>query len=118
MFLKRLGILSAEMPPHGDGRASQYHYPADALAEALEVSESGFGAHRDRQNGDLRQSEVEGAICARWVIAPVSTGQVPRQRFWACHLPPLNWRGGRGGHLWDIVKKALETPEEQKHADD
>jgi hypothetical protein len=23
-------------------------------------------------------------------------------------------RGGRGGHLWDIVKKALETPEEQK----
>ena len=28
------------------------------------------------------------------------------------------WRGGRGGHLWDIVKKALETPEEQKHADD
>ena len=25
------------------------------------------------------------------------------------------WRGGRGGHLWDI---ALETPEEQKHADD
>jgi hypothetical protein len=33
-------------------------------------------------------------------------------------LLPLNWRGGRGGHLWDIVKKALETPEEQKHADD
>jgi len=28
------------------------------------------------------------------------------------------WRGGRGGHLWDIVKKALETPEEQKQPDD
>ncbi|HEY5813147.1 MAG TPA: hypothetical protein VIT23_10915 [Terrimicrobiaceae bacterium] len=28
------------------------------------------------------------------------------------------WRGGRGGHLWDIVRKALETPEEEKHADD
>lgn len=27
-------------------------------------------------------------------------------------------RGGRGGHLWDIVKKALETPEEQKRPDD
>jgi hypothetical protein len=27
-------------------------------------------------------------------------------------------RGGRGGHLWDIVKKALETPEEQKQPDD
>ena len=28
------------------------------------------------------------------------------------------WRGGRGGHLWEIVKKALETREEQKHPDD
>jgi hypothetical protein len=26
--------------------------------------------------------------------------------------------GGRGGHLWEIVKKALETPEEQKQPDD
>ncbi len=24
------------------------------------------------------------------------------------------WKGGRGGHLWDIVKGALETPEEAK----
>ena len=28
------------------------------------------------------------------------------------------WRGGRGGHLWDIVKPALETPEEEKQPDD
>ena len=28
------------------------------------------------------------------------------------------WRGGRGGHLWDIVKTALETPEERKQPDD
>jgi hypothetical protein len=28
------------------------------------------------------------------------------------------WRGGRGGHLWEIVKKALETPEDQKYPDD
>ena len=26
--------------------------------------------------------------------------------------------GGRGGHLWEIVQKALETPEEQKQPDD
>ena len=24
------------------------------------------------------------------------------------------WRGGRNGHLWNLVKSALETPEEQK----
>ena len=28
------------------------------------------------------------------------------------------WRGGRGEHLWDIVKKVLETPEECKQSDD
>jgi hypothetical protein len=28
------------------------------------------------------------------------------------------WRGGRGEILWDIVRKALETPEEQKQADE
>ena len=28
------------------------------------------------------------------------------------------WRGGRGGHLWEIVRKTLETPEEQKQPDD
>jgi hypothetical protein len=28
------------------------------------------------------------------------------------------WRGGRGGHLWEIVKIALETSEEQKQLDD
>ena len=28
------------------------------------------------------------------------------------------WRGERGGHLWDIVKRALETPEEHKQPDD
>ena len=26
--------------------------------------------------------------------------------------------GGRGGHLWDIVRPALETPEEEKQSDD
>ncbi len=102
------------MPPHG-WKSVPVSLSADALAEALEVNESGFDAHHGRQNGDVRQSKVQGA---RRVIAPVRTGQVPRQRFWACHLLPLNWRRGRGGHLWDIVKKALETPEGQKHADD
>jgi hypothetical protein len=28
------------------------------------------------------------------------------------------WRGSRGGHLWDIVKKALERPDEQDQPDD
>ncbi len=28
------------------------------------------------------------------------------------------WRGGSGGHLWGIVKNALERPEQQKQPDD
>lgn len=28
------------------------------------------------------------------------------------------WKGGRGGHLWNLVKQALETPEEHKTAKD
>ena len=37
----------------------QHQYPADALAEALEVSESGFSAHRDKQNGQRRKEDAE-----------------------------------------------------------
>ena len=37
----------------------QHQYGADALAEALEVSESGFAAHRGKQNGQRWKQDAE-----------------------------------------------------------
>lgn len=39
--------------------ASQY--PADALAEAIEVSESGFAAHRRKAQRPRRQCDAQAA---------------------------------------------------------
>ena len=47
----------------------------------------------------------------------ILTGAVPSAKDGTA-VVETTWRGGRGGHLWDIVKKALETPEEQKYPDD
>ena len=57
------------------------------------------------QAEDLRRSEE------------ILTGAIPSAKE-GLVVVETTWRGGRGGHLWDIVKKALETPEEQKHPDD
>ena len=57
------------------------------------------------QAEDLRRSEE------------ILTGAIPSAKD-GLVVVETRWRGGRGGHLWEIVKKALETPEEQKHADD
>jgi hypothetical protein len=54
---------------------------------------------------DLRRSEE------------ILTGAIPSAKDGTI-VVETTWRGGRGGHLWDIVKKALETPEEQKQPDD
>ena len=54
---------------------------------------------------DLRRSEE------------ILTGALPSAKDGTI-VVETTWRGGRGGHLWDIVKKALETPEEQKQPDD
>lgn len=35
------------------------HYPTDALAETLEVSESGFGAHRRKAQRPRRQRDAQ-----------------------------------------------------------
>jgi hypothetical protein len=66
----------------------------------LWISEWGFV-----QCEDLRRSEE------------ILTGAIPSAKDGTIVLE-TTWRGGRGGHLWDIVKKALETPEEQKQPDD
>jgi hypothetical protein len=57
------------------------------------------------QAEDLRRSEE------------ILTGAIPSAKD-GLVVVETTWRGGRGGHLWEIVKKALETPEEQKHTDD
>jgi hypothetical protein len=64
----------------------------------LWISEWGFV-----QCEDLRRSEE------------ILTGAIPSAKDGTI-VVETTWRGGRGGHLWDIVKKALETPEEQKRA--
>ena len=66
----------------------------------LWISEWGFV-----QCEDLRRSEE------------ILTGAIPSAKD-GIVIVETSWRGGRGGHLWDIVKKALETPEEQKQPDD
>jgi len=37
----------------------QHQYGADALSEALDVSESGFAAHRGKQNGERWNEDAE-----------------------------------------------------------
>jgi hypothetical protein len=54
---------------------------------------------------DLRRSEE------------ILTGALPSAKDGTI-VVETTWRGGRGGHLWDIVKKGLETAEEQKQPDD
>lgn len=54
---------------------------------------------------DLRRSEE------------ILTGALPSAKDGTI-VVETTWRGGRGGHLWDIVKTALETPEERKQPDD
>jgi hypothetical protein len=57
------------------------------------------------QSEDLKRSEE------------ILTGAIPSAKD-GLVVCETTWRGGKGGHLWDIVKKALEMPEEQKHVDD
>ena len=43
----------------------------------------------------------------------ILTGALPSVGDGIC-VCESTWRGGRNGHLWNLVKSALETPEEQK----
>ena len=43
----------------------------------------------------------------------ILTGAIPSAEHGRI-IVETTWKGGRGGHLWDIVKGAMETPEEQK----
>lgn len=43
----------------------------------------------------------------------ILTGAIPSAEHGAI-IVETTWKGGRGGHLWEIVRKALETPEEAK----
>lgn len=43
----------------------------------------------------------------------ILTGAIPSAEHGRI-IVETTWKGGRGGHLWDIVKQALETPDEQK----
>ncbi len=43
----------------------------------------------------------------------ILTGAIPSAEHGRI-IVETTWKGGRGGHLWEIVKAALETPEEAK----
>lgn len=43
----------------------------------------------------------------------ILTGAVPSAEHGTI-LIETTWKGGRGGHLWELVKDAMETPEEHK----
>jgi hypothetical protein len=43
----------------------------------------------------------------------ILTGAIPSAEHGRI-IVETTWKGGRGGHLWEIVKTALETPEEAK----
>ena len=53
------------------------------------------------QSSDLTRSEE------------ILTGALPSVGDGVC-VVETTWKGGRNGHLWSLVKSALETPEEQK----
>jgi hypothetical protein len=53
------------------------------------------------QSSDLARSEE------------ILTGALPSVGDGVC-VVETTWKGGRNGHLWSLVKSALETPEEQK----
>ena len=43
----------------------EHQYGADALSEALDVSESGFAAHRGKQNGERWKEDAELRVLNR-----------------------------------------------------
>jgi hypothetical protein len=43
----------------------------------------------------------------------ILTGAIPSAEHGTV-IVETTWKGGRGGHLWELVKGAMETPEEQK----
>jgi hypothetical protein len=43
----------------------------------------------------------------------ILTGAIPSAEHGRI-IVETTWKGGRGGHLWEIVKQALETPESEK----
>lgn len=43
----------------------------------------------------------------------ILTGAIPSAEHGTIVIE-TTWKGGRGGHLWDIVKQAMETPDAQK----
>ena len=57
------------------------------------------------QNDDPKRSEE------------ILTGAIPSAEHGAV-IVETTWKGGRGGHLWELVKTAMETPEASKTSKD
>ena len=97
------GEFGVRFHEFADSRTNQLFAGTHARGGAnsfLWISEWGYV-----QCEDLRRSEE------------ILTGALPSAKDGPI-VVETTWRGGRGGHLWDIVKKALEMPEDQKLPDD
>jgi transposase-like protein len=65
----------------------EHQYPADALAEALDVSKSGFAAHCDKQNGQRRKEDAElRVLIVQGFKGSRNTYGSPRVRLDLCEL--------------------------------
>jgi hypothetical protein len=47
----------------------------------------------------------------------ILTGAIPSAQH-GIIIVETTWKGGKGGHLWELVKQAMETPDSEKSADD
>ena len=86
--------------------------------EAAQTSTLFAGTHARGANSFLWISEWGYVQCEDLRRSEeILTGALPSAKDGTI-VVETTWRGGRGGHLWDIVKEALETPEAQKQRDD
>ena len=93
------GELAIKFVQHEDAKTNAMFAGTHARGGAnsfLWISEWGV-----IQSTDLARSEE------------ILTGALPSVGDGVC-VVESTWRGGRNGHLWSLVKSALETPEEEK----
>jgi hypothetical protein len=71
----------------------EHQYGADALSEALDVSQSGFAAHRGKQNGQRWKEDAElRALIARSFEQSRNTYGSPRVAARSARTGPSLWQ--------------------------
>ena len=90
----------------------QHQYSADALSEAFDVSESGFAAHRGKQNGQRWKEDAElGGLIAQSFEQSRSTYGSPRVRL---DLRELGHRCGKNRVARLMRKSGLRARQKRR----